>query len=35
MAIPVDDIKGLMILKNVLSFFKLSYRSVQISPRFL
>ena len=29
MAIPVNDIKGLMILKNVLSC------SVQISPRFL
>ena len=36
-AIPVGDIKGLMILKNVLSCFKPepSYRSVQISPRFL
>ena len=35
LAIPVSDIKGLMILKNVLSCFKPSYRSVQISPRFL
>ena len=33
--IPVSDIKGLMILKNVFSCFKPSYRSVQISPRFL
>ena len=35
MAIPVGDIKGLMLLKNVLSCFKPSYRSVRISPRFL
>ena len=35
LAIPVGDIKGVMILKNVLSCFKPSYRSVQISPRFL
>ena len=35
LAIPVGDIKGLMILKNVLSCFKPSYRSVQISPQFL
>ena len=31
LAIPVGDIKGLMILLS----FKPSYRSVQISPRFL
>ena len=31
LAIPIGDIKGLMILKNVLSCFKQSYRSVQIS----
>ena len=35
LAIPVSDIKGLMKLKNVLSCFNPSYRSVQISPRFL
>ena len=35
LAIPVGDIKGLMILKNVLSCSKPSYRSVQISPRLL
>ena len=35
LAIPVGDIKGLMILNNVLSCFRPSYRSVQISPRFL
>ena len=35
LAIPVSDIKGLMILKNVLSCFKPSYHSVQISTRFL
>ena len=35
LAIPVGDIKGLMILKNVLSCFKPSYRSVPINPRFL
>ena len=35
LAILVGDIKGLMILKNVLSCSKPSYRSVQISPRFL
>ena len=34
-AIPVSDIKGLMILKNVLSCFKPSYRSVKIRTRFL
>ena len=35
LAIPVGDTKGLMILKNVLLYFKTSYRDVQISPRFL
>ena len=36
LAIPVGDMKGLMILKNVLLCFKTSYgRDVQISPRFL
>ena len=35
LAIPVSNIKGLIKLKNVLSCFKPSYRSVQISPRFL
>ena len=30
LAIPVGDIKGFMILENVLSCFKPSYRSVQI-----
>ena len=35
LAIPVSDIKGLMILKNVLSCFEPSYYSVQISPQFL
>ena len=35
LAIPASDIKGLMILKNVLSCFKQSYRSVKMSPRFL
>ena len=35
LAILVSDIKGLMILKNVLSCLKPSYRFVQISPRFL
>ena len=37
LAIRVSDIKlkGLMILENFLLCFKPSYRSVQISPRFL
>ena len=35
LAIAASDIKGLMIVKNVLSCFKQSYRSVKMSPRFL
>ena len=35
LAIPISDIKGLMILKNVLPCFKPSYCSVHISPWFL
>ena len=34
LAVPVGDIKGLMILKYVFSCSKPSYCSVQISPRF-
>ena len=33
-SIKPSDIKGFMILKNVISCFKPSYRSVQMSPRF-
>jgi len=35
LAIPVGDLKGLMILKNVLLCFKTSYHAVLVGPRSL